>query len=328
MAEALNSLLLTLGLRRRSTWNPPTLLDHLLSSPLTLLTSQTHHFLVRLRGAPYSVRPSMRPITVVCISDTHERIIGPLPDGDILIHAGDMASSGSRAAIQKQLDWLKEQPHRYKIVVCGNHDSFFDENARLDEDQGQQELDLSGLVYLQREAATLDVEGRKVVVFGAPDVPFLGGKNNAFQYHEQDAPWAGLVPPETDILVTHTPPKSHMDLSLGCPSLLQELWRVRPRLHVFGHVHWGAGRESVFFDEAQRSYETLMAQARRGLVWDFVPNAQWLLMAKTLVYGVNGVLFRWLMLGPGGATGAVLVNAAQMYGNTGRMENKPQVVVI
>ena len=65
----------------------------------------------------------------------------------------------------------------------------------------------------------------------------------------------------TDILVTHIPPVislgpsqpvcrltssppsptqfGHLDLDLGCPGLLREVWRVKPRLHVFGHVHWG-----------------------------------------------------------------------------------------
>ncbi|KAL5615228.1 hypothetical protein BROUX41_005284 [Berkeleyomyces rouxiae] len=340
MTDTVNNVLLQFGLRRKSVWNPPTLLDHLFSSPLTCLTSHAHQMLLRLRGAPAVLRTpdsvdhlrhSASPtITVVCISDTHERTVS-VPSGDLLIHAGDMASSGSRAAIQAQLDWLRAQPHRYKVVVCGNHDSFFDPEARLEADcaDDAQTLDLTGVIYLQREAVTLEFDGsRKLVVFGAPDLPYLGGENNAFQYHPQDAPWAGLVPPETDILVTHTPPKSHLDLGLGCPSLLREVWRTRPRLHVFGHVHWGAGREAVFYDAAQSSYEALMAMPPRGLFWDLVPNRSWLLMVQTLLHGINGVLFRWLMLGSAGCPGSLMVNAAQMYGSTGRMDNKPQVVYL
>ncbi|PHH55706.1 putative rhamnogalacturonate lyase C [Ceratocystis fimbriata CBS 114723] len=338
MSDTINNALIHAGLRRKSQWSPQTFLDHLLSSPLTFLTSRAHRLLVYMRGSPAILR---RPpgagassgasptITVVCISDTHERTVC-IPSGDLLIHAGDMVSSGSRAAIQAQLDWLRAQPHRYKVVVCGNHDSFFDPEARLEADnESTDTLDLSGIVYLQREAVTLKFDGgRKLVVFGAPDLPYLGGDNNAFQYHPPDAPWAGLVPLETDILVTHTPPKSHLDLGLGCPSLLREVWRTRPRLHVFGHVHWGAGREAVFFDAAQQSYEALMALPPRGLLWDLVPNRSWLLMAQTILQGINGFVFRWLMLGSAGSSGSLMVNAAQMYGDTGRMENKPQVVYL
>jgi hypothetical protein len=43
--------------------------------------------------------------------------------------------------------------------------------------------------------------------------------------------------------MTYGPLRAHLDLLKGCPYLLRTLWRVRPKLHVFGHIHEGAGVE-------------------------------------------------------------------------------------
>lgn len=62
------------------------------------------------------------------------------------------------------------------------------------------------------------------------------------------------IPLNTDILVTHTPPHLHCDrsvtkgLNLGCEDLRRALWRVRPRLHVCGHIHDARGAERVRWD--------------------------------------------------------------------------------
>lgn len=85
-----------------------------------------------------------------------------------------------------------------------------------------------------------------------------------------------MVPERVDILVTHGPPRAHLDLlKLGCVHLIRDLWRTRPRLHVFGHVHEGAGTEWLQFDSLQEAYErTVIAGGGfRNLlrtVWEFV----------------------------------------------------------
>ena len=117
-----------------------------------------------------------------------------------------------------------------------------------------------------------------------------------------------------------------MDLGLGCPGLLEEVWRVRPRLHVFGHVHWGHGRESIYFDKCQKAFETLLARPYRHPLRDILPHAGWLDSFNVLYYGINRVLWKWLMLGPGGNSGSMMVNAGQMWGNTRKVGSRPQVV--
>ncbi len=49
------------------------------------------------------------------------------------------------------------------------------------------------------------------------------------------------IPADTDILVTHAPPQGILDAGQGCAELLEASKRVRPKLHVFGHVHAGYG---------------------------------------------------------------------------------------
>jgi hypothetical protein len=60
------------------------------------------------------------------------------------------------------------------------------------------------------------------------------------------------IPPTTDILVTHTPPRTHCDDACGCEELRETLARVRPRLHVCGHVHQARGAERVRWGEPGR----------------------------------------------------------------------------
>jgi hypothetical protein len=48
-------------------------------------------------------------------------------------------------------------------------------------------------------------------------------------------------------------------MRLGCHHLFQELWRVQPLLHIFGHAHEGHGHERVVFDKLQRAYERTLS---------------------------------------------------------------------
>ena len=70
-------------------------------------------------------------IRMVCISDTHsavEHVELPfkIPDGDILIHAGDFTNYGEVDKVKEFNAWLGTLPHTYKIVVAGNRDISFD----------------------------------------------------------------------------------------------------------------------------------------------------------------------------------------------------------
>ncbi|ORY65500.1 calcineurin-like phosphoesterase [Pseudomassariella vexata] len=326
-------LLTKLGLRRRMIWDTPTLLDEVLDSPFQALVLRIYLIILWLRGNPVKPPKNGRPpIKIVFLSDTHDEIVQNVPEGDVLIHAGDLTNEGRAADIQRQINWLASLPHQYKVVVCGNHDSWFDRNSRREEDVlGNQRVRLkdSGVHYLARKAVTLNFHGgRRLVIYGAPDVPKCGGASFAFQYVRQEHPWANLIPNDTDVLVTHGPPRHHLDLGLGCSGLLNEIWRVRPKVHVFGHVHSARGMQPVFWDDCQKSYESVMSRKKQGLIRDVLPNRGWIDAVKVLVYGLIAIMWDYIMLG-GGSSGSIMINAGCQKGTTGRLTTeKPFTIEI
>lgn len=252
-----------------------------------------HHPLHQIR--PFLVEPASPPIRIVCISDTHNHR-PEVPSGDILIHAGDLTDNGSLDELQAGLDWLSIQPHAHKIFVAGNHDVLLDESllARCPERRYGSSKTLQDLVwpkniiYLNDNSITLEIakpatnqDGypagppdhvsalskqeraprRKIRIYGSPYTPHHVPL--AFQYPRTNTTfWENKIPPETDIVVTHGPPRLHLDaysgLSRGCAFLGEEIARIRPKLHVFGHIHDGYGREEVVFDSTRREYEAIV----------------------------------------------------------------------
>ena len=318
-----------LSLRPHSIFEPPSLLEELLSSPLKFVIRYLYALILFLRGPAYHP-PRHRPaIRVVCISDTHGKK-QLLPDGDLLVHAGDLSNHGTVAEIQAQIDWLKSFPHKEKIVIAGNHDSFFDPSSRKQEDGGKA-LNWEGIRYLQHSAVTLTFPergDRTLRLYGAPQIPRCGGSSFAFQYSREQDTWSDTIPLETDILITHTPPKFHLDLpvALGCEFLRRQTWKVRPTLHVFGHVHAAYGKESAYWDETQEAYERVSARKNGGLIADALDTFAWWDVVRMVVYGAQGVL--WSRVWGGGNSGTLMLNASLAYRSTGRIGNPAHVVDI
>jgi hypothetical protein len=90
-------------------------------------------------------------------------------------------------------------------------------------------------------------------VFGSPYSPARGVWAFGYQPEDAEALW-DQIPMDTDIVITHTPPKYHCDESpaprgsSGCEKLREALWRVRPRMAVCGHIHEAQGFEWVRWD--------------------------------------------------------------------------------
>jgi hypothetical protein len=167
-------LLVWLGLRRASKWERPRVLDMVFASPLDGLVHMIYHIFLLLRGRPFE--PGRRAIKVVCISDTHDQMVKVVPDGDLLIHCGDLTNRGDRRSIQTQVNWLAKLPHRHKVVIAGNHDNYLDAIARREEnDSSLVPIEWQGIHYLDQRMVTLDFfQGeRHLNVFGAPKVPTL-----------------------------------------------------------------------------------------------------------------------------------------------------------
>ena len=277
---------------KRNIFDPPSLTELILNSPLQFLITTLYKTTSFLRSSPRADKPSIR---IVCISDTHTHTY-EIPDGDVLIHAGDLTNEGNIAELQAQIDWLSSLPHRHKVVIAGNHDTFLDPRSRatLPGPDQRGSLDWGEIHYLQHSSVTLKFPSRKLRLYGAPQIPKCGGSNFAFQYNREQDAWTDTIPADIDVLITHTPPKYHRDLyspSLGCHFLLREVWRVRPKLHVFGHVHAGAGRETLWWDDVQLAYEAGSASKSSGFLAQLFDVWLWFDAVKVVLYGLRGVVW-------------------------------------
>lgn len=174
---------------------------------------------------------------IVAISDTHgmhRRF--DVPDGDVLIHAGDLTGHGELAEVEEFDTFLGTLPHRHKIVIAGNHDFCFERRP------GEAGKRLTNATYLQDEMTTVD----GIVFYGSPWQPwFHDWAFNLQRGPEIKAKW-DLIPEGVDVLITHGPPWGYGDrtlsgLQVGCEDLLAAVQRVMPRLHIFGHIHEGHG---------------------------------------------------------------------------------------
>ena len=174
---------------------------------------------------------------VVCVSDTHgqgRKVL--VPEGDVLVHAGDLTGAGTLEQLEKEAGWLRSLPHGRKIVIAGNHDFAFQTQPR------DARARMEGLTYLEDEEAVVD----GVRFYGSPWQPtFLDWAFNLDRGPPIRAKW-DLIPEGTDVLVTHGPPagvgdRTHRGATVGCADLTAAVARVRPRLHVFGHIHEAYG---------------------------------------------------------------------------------------
>lgn len=313
-----------------SPFDPPSLLYQLVFYPFKTFIRYLYYLLLFLRGPALYPPPLSSRIRLVCISDTHNQKSTSIPDGDVLVHAGDLTNQGTVSEIQEQINWLSSLPHPHKIAIAGNHDSFFDPRSRHKEDRGHS-IKWGTVYYLQHSSITLKFPAqlnRQLTFYGAPQIPQCGGADFAFQYQRSEDAWSGTISRETDVLITHSPPKHHLDLpaALGCEYLLKEIWKIRPKVHVFGHVHAGYGQKSVFWDNGQQAFERLCARENPGYLIGLVSISLWIDVARVLWYGVQGII--WSRIWGGQGDGGIMVNASLTYNNTGKLGNLPHILDI
>ncbi|KAG0642496.1 Metallo-dependent phosphatase-like protein [Tuber brumale] len=198
-----------------------------------------------------------------------------------------MTNTGDTHGFERTLGWIKEADAELKIVIAGNHDLSLDTNWYYrygryyhtnPEDPSQLFASLpSNIHYLDEESRTFTLSsGATFKVYGSPWTPEFGFW--AFNYPHDIDRWnpdttrrrnktavdRDPIPEDTDILITHGPPQGLHDSvysgrqNVGCPHLRRAIERIRPRLHVFGHIHEGHGVTRVTWKEGGGGEEKRM----------------------------------------------------------------------
>ena len=206
-------------------------------------------------------------VRLVAVADTHLFHQGwAVPEGDIFLHAGDLCRRGTAEELMDAAAWIRGLPHRHKVIVAGNHDFLFQEDP-----QAARSILGPELIYLEDKTAI--VAGLRI--HGSPWQPEFGGW--AFNL-PRGAPlaerWA-LIPEGLDVLITHSPPLGygdtvHDDEHVGCADLLRRIREVKPRLHLFGHIHQDGG---LWLDQGTSVVNVTAWEGERGAtVIDVTPD--------------------------------------------------------
>ena len=188
----------------------------------------------------------MQDKKLIFISDTHGlHSEMRIPNGDIIIHCGDISGRGKINEVTDFANWFSVLPHKHKIMIPGNHDFLFENNVPL----ARILLEERGIVCLIDEF--IEIEGIKF--WGSPITPyFFDWAFNRFRGSDIERHW-NKIPENIDILITHGPPAYLENLSklkggedVGCEDLYKATKKINPKIHCFGHIHEGAG---VFKDD-------------------------------------------------------------------------------
>lgn len=183
---------------------------------------------------------------IAVISDTHRKHFeltkSLLNENiDLIIHAGDASNVKSPFINVNEmlefLTWYESLPIKYKIFVPGNHDSSIEHN-------------LVDFTKFPSVTVLIDesIQIEDLNIFGSPYTPSFG---QGWAYNKSHSKlsniWRQIIPDNTDILITHGPPKGVLDLTtdrhskgyiqVGCKSLLNRVLEVQPQFHIFGHIH-------------------------------------------------------------------------------------------
>lgn len=167
--------------------------------------------------------------------------------------------------MRKTFDMLRGLRAPLKLVIAGNHDLAFDDTHYYhdnsdgsDDDatkpnpkprykeamQIAKEAEVDGVRYLTEGTYSFDLaNGSRLRIYASQYTPQYGYW--AFQY--QGGQHSFDIPSDVDIAMTHGPPLGILDHTssgdrAGCGTLFRSLYRARPKIHCFGHIHedWGA----------------------------------------------------------------------------------------
>lgn len=201
-------------------------------------------------------------VKVQCISDTHGLEFPADTSVDLVLHAGDLTSRGTRDEFMSALRHIRAAwPDEVRIVsTIGNHDVWASE--------------YSGDAYKAAFDAGIDllIDG----MIDEPDFPVIWG----CPWSRKVGHWSlgytprteryifQMIPDDTDVVLVHGPPYGYGDRlrwprvgedpNNGSKELVARCKIVKPKLVVCGHIHEGRGQYSMVHED---STETMVINA-------------------------------------------------------------------
>lgn len=212
-------------------------------------------------------------ITVDCISDLHGEYPA-LQGGDLLIIAGDITASDKFSQWVDFYGWFNQQNYMHKVIVGGNHDNFLFDAYPKNKQEADEMQELQSFLKNNGEMNSIEdfdylcdsgidlnfkksTSTRTLKIWGSPWTKCFPGMHEACKAFTVDTEeeladkWS-LIPHDTDILITHCPPYGILDgvhrmnspevEYTGSPALFKALGEIKPKLHVFGHIHEHGGK--------------------------------------------------------------------------------------
>jgi len=167
---------------------------------------------------------------ICAVSDLHEHLIR-IPKCELLIIAGDISGWGTLEWFDTIfIPYLNTLKFKQCILVFGNHDDMI-------------YRDIDWMLIKKKLPDTVKVLINEAFIYKR--IKFYGSPNTA-PFDEFDPKLVySLIPDDTDVLITHCPPfgigdkVKGEDYPLGSIQLLTDIMRVKPKIHIFGHIHTG-----------------------------------------------------------------------------------------
>lgn len=191
-------------------------------------------------------------VTVYAVSDTHGQNLRTKWSwgyGEILIHAGDITSQGTREQTLEAARQLADLDFRYKIFVPGNHDRFFSQ-SRYEAVKMFAKHGVITLIDETIEILGLRIHGIPWMQFPAEEFLKFKDPHNSFTVSDASEYYQS-IPGALDILVSHQGANGLFDKDpegnhTGSSGLTSTIYYVaRPRMLICGHAHSDAGGAQV-----------------------------------------------------------------------------------
>lgn len=197
----------------------------------------------------------------------------PLPEADVVLHCGDLTKRSQPIEYERTFSMLRRLKAPLKLVIAGNHDGALDRNWYEKWEQPRRDPHMEipaeaeriiadakkdGVKYLVEGDYTFHLaNGAKLRVYASQWTPEFGSWG--FQYDSDGHDFN--IPSDVDIAMTHGPPQGVLDAAgwdahpAGCEHLFRSVYRSRPRVHCFGHIHEGWGAYLATWKTAENQYD-------------------------------------------------------------------------